>query len=67
MTVAKTTIGLMQLAAVLLLAACEPGAVPRSKPELASESECFRSGNFQRCQFNHYRAGGYPIVHDRGP
>ena len=67
MTVTRTATGLLCLAAVSLLGACEPGAVARSKPELASESECFLSGNFQRCQFNHYLAGGYPIVHDRSP
>ncbi len=54
-------------AAGLLLGACEAGDRPAAEPKLASESICLASGNFQRCQFEHYLAGGYPIQSGRGP
>ena len=65
---AKPLIGLILGAtASFSLSGCSANAGGETEPALASESICLASRSFQRCQFEHYLAGGYPIRSDRGP
>ena len=50
---------------VLLLGLAACAAMPRaeqsSKAGIKTESECLKAVNPQRCEFEHLKAGGYPM------